>query len=129
VVELATTWKEDCWQQVGVQKENWSWRHSWKVQSKIGGTRLYTEIWTGLWWNFLPSGDIQESLCVLIALSVKSGLKLYQVKVTTAFLNGTLEGEILWSSLRVSKFKERSTLSVGSRRASTDLNNLHVDWM
>jgi hypothetical protein len=24
VVELATTWKEDCWQQVGVQKENWS---------------------------------------------------------------------------------------------------------
>ena len=33
----------------------------------------------------------QESLRVLIALSVKSGLKVHQVDVTTAFLNGTLE--------------------------------------
>lgn len=33
----------------------------------------------------------QESLRVLIALSVNSGLKVHQVDVTTAFLNGTLE--------------------------------------
>ena len=36
----------------------------------------------------------QESLRVLIALSVKNGLKLHQVNVTTAFLNGTLEEEV-----------------------------------
>ena len=36
----------------------------------------------------------QESLRVLIALSVRSGLKLHQVDVTTAFLNGTLEEEV-----------------------------------
>ena len=36
----------------------------------------------------------QESLRVLIALSVGSGLKLHQVDVTTAFLNGTLEEEV-----------------------------------
>ena len=36
----------------------------------------------------------QESLRVLIALSVQSGLKLHQVDVTTVFLNGTLEEEV-----------------------------------
>lgn len=36
----------------------------------------------------------QESLRVLIALSVQYGLKLHQVDVTTAFLNGNLEEEI-----------------------------------
>jgi hypothetical protein len=35
----------------------------------------------------------QESLRVLITLSVKSGLKQYQVDVTTAFLNGMLKEE------------------------------------
>ena len=33
----------------------------------------------------------QESLRVLITRSIQSGLKLHQVDVTTAFLNGTLE--------------------------------------
>ena len=37
----------------------------------------------------------QESLRVLIALLVQSGLKLHQVDVTTAFMNGTLEEEVL----------------------------------
>ena len=37
----------------------------------------------------------QESLRVLIALSVQNGFKLHQVDVTTAFLNGTLEEEVL----------------------------------
>ena len=36
----------------------------------------------------------QESLRLLIALSVQRGLKLHQVDVTTAFLNGTLEEEV-----------------------------------
>ena len=36
----------------------------------------------------------QESLRVLLALSVQYGLKLHQVDVTTAFLNGNLEEEI-----------------------------------
>ena len=36
----------------------------------------------------------QESLRVLIALSVQHGLKLQQVDVTTAFLNGTLDEEV-----------------------------------
>ena len=35
----------------------------------------------------------QESLCVLITLSVQYSLKLRQVDVTTAFLNGNLEEE------------------------------------
>ena len=36
----------------------------------------------------------QESLRVLIALSVQYGLDLHQMDVTTAFLNGTLEEEV-----------------------------------
>ena len=36
----------------------------------------------------------QESLRCLIALSVQNGLKLHQVDVATAFLNGTLEEEV-----------------------------------
>ena len=36
----------------------------------------------------------QESLRLLMALSVKHGLSLHQVDVTTAFLNGTLENEV-----------------------------------
>ena len=36
----------------------------------------------------------QESLRLLIALSVQDGLKLHQVDVATAFLNGTLEEEV-----------------------------------
>ena len=36
----------------------------------------------------------QESLCVLMALSVQHGLQLHQMDVTTAFLNGTLEDEV-----------------------------------
>ena len=35
-----------------------------------------------------------ESLCMLIALSVQQNLKLQQVDVTTAFLNGSLEEEV-----------------------------------
>ena len=35
-----------------------------------------------------------ESLRVLIALAVQYGLKLHQVDVTTAFLNGELEEEV-----------------------------------
>ena len=36
----------------------------------------------------------QESLRLLMALSVKHGLSVHQVDVTTAFLNGTLEDEV-----------------------------------
>ena len=36
----------------------------------------------------------QESLRALIALSIQCGLKLHQVDVTTAFLNGILEEEV-----------------------------------
>ena len=35
-----------------------------------------------------------ESLRALIALAVQKGLKLHQVDVTTAFLNGELEEEV-----------------------------------
>ena len=35
-----------------------------------------------------------ESIRTLIALSVQDGLKLHQMDVTTAFLNGDLDGEI-----------------------------------
>lgn len=36
----------------------------------------------------------QESLRVLVALSVQCGLKPHQIDVTTAFLNGNLEEEV-----------------------------------
>lgn len=36
----------------------------------------------------------QESLCTLVGMSAQHGLKLYQVDVTTVFLNGQLEEEV-----------------------------------
>ena len=42
----------------------------------------------------------QESLRLLMALSVKHGLSLHQVDVTTAFLNGTLEDEVYMQQLK-----------------------------
>ena len=51
----------------------------------------------------------QESLRVLIALSVQYGLKLHQVDVTTAFLNGDLEEEVYMKQPKrfVTKGQER----------------------
>ena len=50
-----------------------------------------------------------ESLRVLVALSVQYGLKLHQVDVTTAFLNGNLEEEVYMSQPKgfVKKGKEQ----------------------
>ena len=50
-----------------------------------------------------------ESLRVLVALSVQYGLKLHQVDVTTAFLNGNLEEEVYMSQPNgfVTKGKEQ----------------------
>ena len=41
----------------------------------------------------------QESLRTVIALSVKCGMKLHLVDVTTAFINGTLEEEVFMKQL------------------------------
>ncbi len=40
-----------------------------------------------------------ESLRTLVAVSVKKGLQLYQVDITTAFLNGVLQEEVYMSQL------------------------------
>ena len=62
----------------------------------------------------------QESLRLLIALSVQYGLKLHQVDVATAFLNGTLEEEVF---MKQPEGFEVSIWFVGSRRAHMDLNS------
>ncbi len=40
-----------------------------------------------------------ESLRTLVAVSVKKGLQLHQVDITTAFLNGVLQEEVYMSQL------------------------------
>ena len=81
------------WKQVGLQGQNRSWRICWKVQSVSCGSRLFTEVWPGLWRDFLSCCKI--GICrALIAFSVQQHLQLHQVYVTTAFLNGQLEEEV-----------------------------------
>lgn len=63
----------------------------------------------------------QESLRVLIALSVKNGLKVHQVDVTMAFLNGSLQQEeVLMRQPEGFEVEGKKNLSVGSRKVSTD---------
>ena len=81
-------------------------RSKWVYKAKIGedGTverykaRLVAQGYTQKYGDnydetFCPVAR-QESLRVLLALSVQYGLRLYQVDVVTAFLNGNLEEEV-----------------------------------
>ena len=68
----------------------------------------------------------QESLRVLLALSVQYGLKLHQVDVTTEFLNGTLEEEVYMAQPEGYVSLGQETLCASFRRASTACSN-HLD--
>jgi len=61
-----------------------------EIQCKAGCSRFHT---TDFAKTFSPVIR-QESLCLLMALSVTHGLSLHQVNMTTAFLNGMLEDEV-----------------------------------
>ena len=50
------------------------------------------------------------SLRVLIALSVKNGLKVHKVNVTTAFLNGTLDEEVFMRQPEGFEVEEKKNL-------------------
>ena len=54
----------------------------------------------------------QESPQLLMTLSVKHGLSLHHVDVTTTFLNGTLDNEeyYIYSNQKALSVKERSSL-------------------
>ena len=50
-----------------------------------------------------------ESLCALTALAVQQDLKLHQIDVTTAFLNGELEEEVYMKQPKGFTLKEKRT--------------------
>ena len=54
-----------------------------------------------------------ESIRTVIALAAKYGLKLHQMDVTTAFLNGDVYMKYTCNSQRVSLKKEKNTSSAG----------------
>ena len=95
----------DVWELVDLPAEKKAVGSKWvyKVKTRADGsierhkTRLVAQGFTQIYGadydeTFCPVVR-QESLCALIAhaLSIQCGLKLHQVDVTTAFLNGILE--------------------------------------
>ena len=70
----------------------------------------------------------QESLRVLIALSVKNGLKLHQVDVTTAFLNGTLEEEVFMRQPEGFEAKGKENLVCRLKKSIYGLNQSPRCW-
>ena len=77
--------------------------------------------------KFLPCGETRVSASSY-CLSVQHGLKLHQVDVATAFLNGTLEEEVFMKQPEGFEVKEKEHLiCVGSRRAYyMDSNSSHL---
>ena len=93
------------WDLVELPEEK-SYRQQMSIQSRTGvdgliehyKVRLITQSFSQKYGDdddeaFCPVVRL-ESLHVLIALAVQHGLKLHQVDVTTAFLNGELEEEV-----------------------------------
>ena len=66
----------------------------------------------------------QESLRVLIALSVQNELKLHQVDVNTAFLNGTLEEEVFMRQLKGFEVKGKEQLVCKLKKSIYGLKQL-----
>ena len=65
----------------------------------------------------------QESLHLLMALSVQHGLVLHQVDLTKAFLNGKLMKKCICNNRKVLCVRERRSWHASARRASMALNN------
>ena len=61
----------------------------------------------------------QESLQLLMALSVRYGLSIHQVDVMTAFLNGILEVKYTCSNQKALSVQERRSLYASSTKVST----------
>jgi hypothetical protein len=70
-----------------------------------------------------------ESICILIAYATHHNLKLQQMDVKSAFLNGPLKEEVYVKQPLGFEDLNSLTMSTNSIRHSMDLNELHVRGM
>ena len=116
------SWTKNCRQQMGLQDKNrirWSYT---KVQSKVGGSRIHSEVHYDE--TFCPVIR-QESLCVLMALSAQHGLQLHQMDV---FLNGTLEEEVFMRQPQVYEVKGKEQLVCRLKKSICGLKQSPRCW-
>ena len=85
-----THMQKDGWEQIGIQSKNWSRWLSAEVQARLVAQSFTQKYKTYFDETFCPVVR-QESLCLLMVLSVQHGLTVHQVDVTTTFFYGTLE--------------------------------------
>lgn len=99
-LEMKSLHDNDVWELVDLPAGRKAVGSKWVYKVKTGAderykTRLgFTQRYESDYDETFSPVVRQESLLVLIALSVQYGLKLHQVDITTAFLNGTLKEEV-----------------------------------
>ena len=116
--EMKTLKENEVWELVELPSGWKTVGNKWVFKTKIGESgsverykaRLVAQRYgTDYDETFRPVAR-QEYLRVLLALSVQDGLKLHQVDVVTAFLNGNLEEEVYMAQPEGFVSQDKSTL-------------------
>ena len=135
--EMTSLKENDIWELVELPAGRKSVESKWVYKAKIGedGTverykaRLVAQGYTQKYGDdYFCLVARQESLRVLLALSVQCGLRLHQVDVVTAFLDGNLEEEVYMAQPDGFVSAGQEHLVCKLKRVYTVSNNLHVCW-
>jgi hypothetical protein len=62
--------------------------------------------------TFTPVARL-EAICILLAYASSHKMKLFQMDVKSAFLNGFINEEVMWSNLPVLRMLHILTMSIG----------------